>query len=542
MTSRRTFLINGLRIAGGLALAACAPTATTAPPSSTAAAPSAGATPRRGGTWVALVSADPASLNHNLVTDLSSIRAASGLYSALIELNEKFEPTPDLAESWTISPDGKRYEFKLRKNAKFHDGSAVTSEDVKYTMEEVSGKFNSISSGIFKAIDRIDTPDPNTLVLNLKGPSAVMLQSLGLGNMAILPKRLYEGTDPRNNPRNNNPIGSGPFKFKEWVKGDHITLVRNDDYYRPPLPYLDQFVSRVIPDGGARVIAFQTGEIDYIDGANLPRELAADLKKVPGVQYWEHAGLPGTQLMHMNIQKKPLDDLRVRQAIASAIDQKAVVDKAYFNVAAVPSISHIPADLTNFHDPSTKLPKYDVAKANQLLDDAGLRKGSDGIRFKLRITYVSTIDTDRRTAEVVRDNLKDVAIAVELDPRDAASIGKEVYTDGNFDLHNVQLTSNGDPAIGIDRWFTTGGIRVTFGNASRYSNPEIDKLFADAATTIDLAKRKDLYSKAQAILARDLPAFPVVDRGQLDFARPEAGGVFKSPYNYWQPGSLWLKQ
>jgi peptide/nickel transport system substrate-binding protein len=542
MTSRRTFLINGLRIAGGLALAACAPTATTAPPSSTAAAPSAGATPRRGGTWVALVSADPASLNHNLVTDLSSIRAASGLYSALIELNEKFEPTPDLAESWTISPDGKRYEFKLRKNAKFHDGSAVTSEDVKYTMEEVSGKFNSISSGIFKAIDRIDTPDPNTLVLNLKGPSAVMLQSLGLGNMAILPKRLYEGTDPRNNPRNNNPIGSGPFKFKEWVKGDHITLVRNDDYYRPPLPYLDQFVSRVIPDGGARVIAFQTGEIDYIDGANLPRELASDLKKVPGVQYWEHAGLPGTQLMHMNIQKKPLDDLRVRQAIASAIDQKAVVDKAYFNVAAVPSISHIPADLTNFHDPSTKLPKYDVAKANQLLDDAGLRKGSDGIRFKLRITYVSTIDTDRRTAEVVRDNLKDVAIAVELDPRDAASIGKEVYTDGNFDLHNVQLTSNGDPAIGIDRWFTTGGIRVTFGNASRYSNPEIDKLFADAATTIDLAKRKDLYSKAQAILARDLPAFPVVDRGQLDFARPEAGGVFKSPYNYWQPGSLWLKQ
>ena len=522
-----------------LVVTACGPQGQPAPGTP---APSAADTPRRGGTWVALISADPASLNHNLVTDLSSIRAASGLYSALIELNEKFEAKPDLAESWTISADGKRYEFKLRKNAKFHDGSPVTSADVKYTMEEVSGKFNSLSSGIFRAIDRIDAPDPYTLVLSLKGPSAVMLQSLGLGNMAILPKKYYEGTDPRNNPRNNDPIGSGPFKFKEWVKGDHVTLVRNDDYYRPDLPYLDQFVAKVIPDGGARVVAFQKGEIDYIDGANLPRELVPDLLKVPGVQYWAHAGLPGTQLMHFNLKKKPLDDVRVRQAIAYAIDQKAAIEKAYFNVAAVPSVSHIPADLANFHDPGTKLPKYDIAKANALLDEAGLKKGNDGTRFKLRITYVSTIDTDRRTAEVVRDSLKDAGIAVELDPRDAASIGKQVYTDDNFDLHNVQLTSNGDPAIGIDRWFTTGGIGVTFGNASTYSNPELDKLFANAATTIDIAKRRELYFKAQAILARDLPAFPIVDRGQMDFARPEAGGVFRSPYNYWQPGSLWLRK
>jgi len=520
------------------AIAACTPQAQPQPSGS--AAPTA-ETPRKGGTWVALIAADPASLNHNLVTDLSSIRAASGLYSALIWLNEKFEAQPDLADSWTISPDGLRYEFKLNKNARFHDGSPVTSADVKYTMEEVSGKYNSLSSGIFQAIARIDTPDANTIVLNLKGPSAVMLQSLGLGNMAILPKKLYEGSDPRNNARNSNPIGSGPFKFKEWVKGDHVTLVRNDDYYRPPLPYLDQFVSKVIPDGGARVIAFQKGEIDYIDGANLPRELVPDLLKVPGVQFWDHAGLAGVQLMHFNLKKKPLDDLRVRQAIAYGINQREAVEKAYFNVAAVASVSHIPADLTAFHDPNTKLPKYDVAKANALLDEAGQRKGPDGIRFRLRSTYVATNDPDRRSAEVVRDNLKDLGIAVDLQPRDAAAIGKEVYTDNNFDLHNVQLTSNGDPAIGIVRWFTTGGIGVTFGNASTYANSELDKLFADAATTIDVAKRKDLYFKAQAILARDLPAFPIVDRGQMDFARPEAGGVFKSPYNYWVPGMMWRR-
>ena len=522
-------------------IAACTPAAQPNAGASGSAKASAADTPRRGGTWVGVLSADPASLNPNLVSDTSSILAASGMYSALIWLNEKLEPQPDLADSWTISPDGLRYEFKLNKNARFHDGSPVTSADVKYTMEEVAGKYNSLSAGIFKSIASIDTPDANTLVVNMKGASAVLMMSLGLGNMEIVPKKLYEGSDPRSNPRNSNPIGSGPFKFKEWVKGDHVTLVRNDDYYRAGLPYLDQLVSKVIPDGGARVIAFQKGEVDYIIGANVSRELVPDLLKVPGVQYWDHAGLAGVQLMHYNIKKKPLDDLRVRQAIAYGINQKAVVEKAYFNVAAVPSVSHIPADLAAFHDPSTKLPKYDVAKANQLLDDAGLKKGADGIRFHLNMTYVASIDTDRRTAEVVRDSLKDVGIAIDLQPRDAAAIGKEVYTDKNFDLHNVQLTSNGDPAIGIDRWFTTGGIGVTFGNASTYSNPEIDKLFADAATTIEVAKRKDLYFKAQAILARDLPAFPVVDRGLIDFAQPQAGGVFKSPYMYWVPGILWRR-
>ena len=532
-------------IAAGAAslIAACAPQAQPQPGASASAAASAAAaaTPRKGGTWVALISADPSSLNPNLVTDLSSIRAASGIYSALIWLNEKLEPQPDLADSWTISPDGLRYEFKLNKNAKFHDGTPVTSADVKFTIEEVAGKYNSLSAGIFKAIDRVDTPDPNTLVLNMKGASAVMMLSLGLGGMEIVPKKLYEGSDPRNNPRNSNPIGSGPFKFKEWVKGDHVTLVRNDDYYRPGLPYLDQFISKVIPDGGARVLAFQKGEIDYIDGANLPRELVPDLLKVSGVQSWDHAGLPGVQLMHYNIKKKPLDDLRVRQAIAYGINRKDVIAKAYFNVAAAASVSHIPADLTAFADPSTKLPAFDVAKANQLLDEAGLKKGSDGNRFRLNITFVQSIDTDRRTAEVVRDNMKDVGIAIDLQPRDASAIGKEVFTDKNFDLCNVQLTSNGDPAIGVDRWFTTGGIGVVFGNASTYSNPELDKLFADAATTIDVAKRKDLYFKAQAILAKDLPALPIVDRGQMDFAQAHCGGVFKSPYNYWVPGMMWLK-
>ena len=524
-------------------IAACAPQAQpgAAPSASVAATAAAAATPRRGGTWVALLSADPSSLNPNLVTDLSSIRAASGLYSALIWLNEKLEPQPDLADSWTISPDGLKYEFKLNKNAKFHDGSPVTSADVKFTIEEVAGKYNSLSAGIFKAIDRIDTPDANTLVLNMKGASAVMMLSLGLGGMEIVPKKLYEGSDPRNNPRNSNPIGSGPFKFKEWVKGDHVTLVRNDDYYRPGLPYLDQFISKIIPDGGARVIAFQKGEIDYIDGANLPRELVPDLLKVPGVQSWDHAGLPGVQLMHYNIKKKPLDDLRVRQAIAYGINRKDVIAKAYFNVAATASVSHIPADLAAFHDPGTKLPAFDVAKANQLLDEAGFKKGPDGNRFRLNITFVQTIDTDRRTAEVVRDNMKDVGIAIDLQPRDASAIGKEVFTDKNFDLCNVQLTSNGDPAIGVDRWFTTGGIGVVFGNASTYSNAELDKQFADAATTIDVAKRKDLYFKAQATLAKDLPALPIVDRGQMDFAQAHCGGVFKSPYNYWVPGMMWLK-
>jgi peptide/nickel transport system substrate-binding protein len=256
----------------------------------------------------------------------------------------------------------------------------------------------------------------------------------------------------------------------------------------------------------------------------------------------KQAGQPGNQLLYFNMQKKPFDDLRVRRAIAHAINQQDIVDKAYFSVGATPSTSHMMKSFPQFYDPTVSLPAHDPKMAEQLLDDAGLAKGADGIRLRANITFISTIDTDRRSAEVVRDNLKDVGITVDLQPREIATVGKEVYMDANFDLHNVQVTSRGDPAIGMDRWYNSNAINIAFGNGSRYSNSELDMALNEGATNTEPTTRRAAYVKMQQILARDLPAYPLVDRDQWDFARPEVGGVFQAQNFYYRMDALYTKK
>ena len=529
-----------LLISTGAAIVAwgCAPAAPTgggaaspAPAASAAPTTAASAGPKRGGSIIITVSGDPDSLNPNLTSSSDPGWAVAGIYSGLIQLNEKIEPEPDLADKWTISPDATRYEFHIRNNAKFHDGTPVTSDDVRYTVEEVAGKFLSTFVAQAAVIKNIETPDPQTVVFNLKAPSAVFIQVMSLGAVYILPKKLYAGTDLKTNPRNSSPVGSGPFKFKEWVKGDHITTVRNDDYYLPGQPYLDQYIARVIPDNTSRVNAFQKGDIDYIGAVYVPRDQIPVLQQVPGVQINKTAGQPGNQLLMFNTKKKPFDDVKVRTAISHAIDRQQLVQKAYANIAK----SAIMAELVNFHDPSTKLPEFDMAKSKALLDEAGLKPGSDGIRLRAKIAFINSLEADRLTATVIKDMLKDVGIQLDLTPYETATVGKPVYMDHDFDLHNVGLTSRGDPSIGLERLYTTAGINIAFGNGPQYSNPENDKLWLEAGSTADTAKRREAFFKIQALLAKDLPALPLVDRQQWEFSRPGFAGIFKSPYLYYRP-------
>ena len=537
--SKTMRLFAGLTAAALLLLSACA--APGAAPKGSAA-PSAAAGPQRGGSFIGAITADPQTANLDLTTDTNSSDAFTPLFSSLIALTKDQQVVPDLADSWTISPDGRRYEFKLNKNARFHDGQAVTSADVQYSLE-VASKYQAKAAPILKNVDGIATPDPNTIVVTLKNPSAVFLKSLNTASVVILSKRQFNAVpDPRTVTNLAAPIGSGPFKFKEWVKGDHITLVRNDDYFKPGVPYLDQWISRIIPDPGSRTIAFQKGEIDYIRGQFVAREQLPDLQKVAGVQIDQHGGYPGEELLEFNLKKKPFDDVRVREAIARGIDQQAVVERGYVNAGAQASKSHIPADLAAFFDPSVKLPAHDVALANKLLDDAGYKKGADGTRFRAKLSFLANVGADAKSAAVVKDNLKDVGIQVDLDPLEAATSAKQIFTDGNFDMFVAALTSLGDPDLGIARFYLTSSIGVNNGNGSRYSNPAVDQAFADGGKTVDAAARKAAYATVQAILAKDLPTFPLVDYSNIDVAQGVIGGLLQAPYHYARPELLWRRQ
>lgn len=519
-------------------LAACAPqapTGATASPGATVAAtsaPTATPGPKKGGTFVGILGADPVAGNRNTATDLNTFYAWSGVFSALVWVDSNRKINGDLAESWTISPDEKTYTFKLRQ-AKFHDGTPVTSADVKFTLEEVTSKYNSQARPILSNVESIDASDPYTVVFKLKAPQAVFLNALAHQFMVVLPKKLYEGTDPRTNPWNAKPIGSGPFKFQEWVKGDHITLVRNDDFYMPGLPYLDKVIFRVMPDAGSRTVAFQKGEADFLPGQFLAREQATALKgSVPGVYVDDTKGPPGEELLFFNTTKKPLDNVKVRTAIAQAIDQKQIAEKAFFGVGAQPSTTHLEQRLGAFWNPNVKLPAFDVAAANKALDEAGYPKQADGTRFALEIAYQPGNDSDRRSAELVRDMLAAVGIKVTAQVYDSATIGKVVFVDGTFDMFTGSFTSNNDPQLGMASKYTTVGIKVVNANGSRYTNPEVDTLFSQGAATTDLEKRKAAYWKIQEILAKDMPTLPLIDYMNVDFYRPELKGYELTPLGF----------
>ncbi len=171
---------------------------------------------------------------------------------------------PALAESWDVARDGLSVTFKLRPNVKWHDGKPLTSADVAYSLLEINGKYNSLANANFKIVERIDTPDPLTVIIRLKAPDPAFFPTAFIDGARILPKHIYEGSDPRTNPANFAPIGTGPFKFKEWVRGSHLTFERNPDYYEADKVYLDRVVYQVMPEASARQLALERGDVDYL--------------------------------------------------------------------------------------------------------------------------------------------------------------------------------------------------------------------------------------------------------------------------------------
>ncbi|HEY3152905.1 MAG TPA: ABC transporter substrate-binding protein, partial [Candidatus Binatia bacterium] len=203
--------------------------------------------PRKGGTLILGMAADPSTLNCGIESSQIVAMVTSNIYNGLIHMDEESNPHPDLAQSWEISPDGLVYTFQLRDNVKWHDGQPLTSADVKFSFESLVGKYNARGREAYRSIKAIETPGPTTVKISLKKAYSPFLEVLTAHDGCIMPKHLYEGTDVFKNPRNNDqPVGSGPFKFKEWHKGSHITLVRNENYFKKGRPFLDSVIYRII--------------------------------------------------------------------------------------------------------------------------------------------------------------------------------------------------------------------------------------------------------------------------------------------------------
>jgi len=512
MWSRLTLWRFGLL---AVALAACSPAAPSASLPATAPAagskPAPAAQPVRGGTIVVATSADPGQFNPAITTAGGTHFVADSLYNGLIFLDQQLTPQPDLADSWDISSDGKTYTFHLHPGVKWHDGIDFTSADVKFSVEQILLKYHArTKSGLEGVLDGVDAPEANTVVMRFKQPYGPLLQRLDVVEAPIVARHVYENQDPTKADANLKPIGTGAYKLAEYVKGDKVRMVRNESYFKPGLPLLDEIDFRIIPQSSTAVLALEQGEVDYIQGVPGP-----DLPRVQQssniVLAQSGAGAGGSfcaDTMFFNLSRPPLDQPAVRQAFAYGLDREQILHQVYFDQGRV-ARSAISADIAWATNPNVQQYPHDEAKANQLLDQAGLMRGADGVRFKSTFVHATSY---ARYGELMKQQLANVGIEINLLPLEVNAANDQNYIKKDFDLGFASYCNGPDPEIGVRRMYVSNNIGpILFSNGAGYKNDRMDQLWNQAASAITRADRGKAYVEIQDIAARDLPYLPIVE-------------------------------
>ncbi len=542
---RRKLLTNtgAFGLAAGLGLPWWAEAA--APTSSSASA----GVPVKGGVLNIAVAPEPTLLTSAFITTMNIGMLSSKILEGLVSYDLDLKPVPSLATSWKQSADGKTLSFELRQGVKWHDGADFTSADVEYTLLEVWKKLHPFGRAAFANVEKVETPDKHTVVLRLSSPAPYILNYINTYGAQILPKHLYAGKDVLTNPLNSAPVGTGPFVFKEWVKGSHVRLDRNPNYWgKGPngeaQPYLDGVVFKFIPDAAARTVALEAGEIDtalasVIPLTNLNR--FQDKKKYE-INLDDGRYLSTIFLTQFNVRRPYFTDKRVRQAFAYAIDREALL-KVVFLGYGKPATGPVPSSVVNYYSADVKKYPLDLKQAEALLDAAGLKRGAGGKRLKITLDFDGGGGpTAARPAEFIKQSLAKIGVDVELRAGDTASYLRRIFTDQDYDLMISSLHRLPDPTLGVQRLYWTKNIikGAPWTNGSGYSNPVLDKVMEDAAAEPDPVKRKALIKEWQQIVQEDVPLLELIEQtwvtvssARLHKLKPQGDGLFASLADAW---------
>jgi len=475
------------------------------------------AAPVRGGTATLLLSAEPPVLTTIANTAFNSVYVSPKVIEGLLTYDFELNPQPLLAKEWSVSPDGLTYTFRLRDGVKWHDGQAFTSADVAFSIKTLKEVHPRGRNTFLNLVD-VATPDPLTAILKLSKPAPYLITALASSETPIVARHIYEGTKVAENPANLAPIGTGPFKFKEWVRGSHLVYERNPDYWDQPRPYLDQLIVRFIPDAAARSIAIETGEIDLAPSTPVPLSDLERLKAAPGIAFEErgYQYANGVSRIEFNLERPFFKDIRVRQAFAHVIDRKVILNTINYGYgAAIPG--PINPNLAKWYDGDLKTYTIDLAAAEKLLDEAGYPRGRDGVRIRINLDYVPSGETYPRGSEYIRQALAKVGVDATVRSQDFATYTKRIYTDRDFDFAFEGMSNLFDPTVGVQRLYWSKNFKpgVPFSNGSGYSNPKVDALLEAAAIEVDAKKRVDQWREIQQILVEDLPAIDIVSQPEL---------------------------
>ena len=471
-----------------------------------ASAQNATVEPTKGGTLVIGSTQVPRHLNGAVQSGIATALPSAQIFASPLRYDDAFNPQPYLAESYEVSEDGLSVTLKLA-DAKFHDGKPVTSADVAFSIETV--KANHPFKTMFEPVESVETPDEKTAVIKLSKPHPAILLAMSPALLPILPKHVYgDGQDAKTHPANNAPIGAGPFKLEEYRPGEQITLVRNEDFFLEGKPYLDKIVVRIVKDPNALLIAMENGETDMYPFVAGSRDIRR-LEKADGVSVTDkgYAAIGPINWLAFNTVKAPFDDVRVRQAIAYAVDRDFIT-KALMGGVSAPQRGPI-IESSPFFDASVETYDVDIDKANALLDEAGLT-ATDGTRAKVTVDYIpGPAEQQKNVAEYLKSQLKKVGLDVEVrSAPDFPTWAKRVST-GDFDMTMDVVFNWGDPVIGVHRTYLSSNIKpgVIWSNTQGYENAKVDELLNAAAVETDQEKRKALYAEFQQILSKDVPIY-----------------------------------
>jgi peptide/nickel transport system substrate-binding protein len=442
------------------------------------------------------------------------------LFSPLWSVDPKGNFVPELVAevpstaNGGISADGLAWRLKLRAGVTWHDGAPFTAEDVKYTLDLINDHdFPAFSRSGHELVKDITIVSPTELTWRMEKPFAPYPSILAW--TFIVPKHLMEtDTDPKKAKFAAAPVGTGPFKWSERVPGDHITLVANEKYYGAG-PYVERLVFKYIPDLTVLFTQFRTGDIDYIGLQGISADHYAEAKKIPDRTIYV-APQPFIETFSFNLGRPQFKELAVRQALYASIDKQSIINDVYYGLPT-PAESFLPTQAWAFN---TDLPKqqYSPDAAKKLLDEAGWKPGSDGVREKagLRLEFTNSTTAGNHLREQVQQVLQqgweDIGIKMTIKDLPPAVMWGDYWMKSEFDssIAGIDFMSGPDPEASDYFRSTSSPAKGGSGqNTFQYVNPEVDELLSRGGTTLDQAARAPIYRKIGALVREDLPFLPL---------------------------------
>src|SRR5215217_3312196 len=470
-------------------------------------------TPTPGGILKVGLQADPTALDPHKQSLTAIWHVIEHIYNGLTRITTpELTIEPALAEGWEISEDGTSYMFVLREGVTFHDGTPLKASDVKFTFERlVDPATASPGASELASMKSIEVNDERTVVMTLNAPDASLLAALAGGTCVIFSEEFVKAN---NNDVSQVAMGTGPFKFVEYVPNTRIVLERNENYWEEGLPYLDGIEMTIASDDTARTAAVVTGTVDFIEYAPL-RDIPS-LEADPSLKL---AGNSNTNIRFIgfNLTKEPFDNLKVRQAIAAVVDREAMLGPTVFGYGT-PTEVLFPPDFWAALQQEVRPP--DVERAKALMAEAGHPDG-----FSTTITSWSQYSFLSNAAVVLQEQLRQIGIEAELNLVENATMVDQVYVGKTYDIAVTGESAYVDPNTLILSNFKTG----ESGNFVNYSNPEVDKLIEQGIAATDQEERAGIYQDIQKILLDDLPWISLFVANQYEAMKSNVQGYVHIP-------------